>query len=286
MSKTRKLLITFDAFGTLFYPKRPIAAQYGEVARQCGLSNIKDEDVQQNFKKAFKQESKANPNYGKVSGMNPSTWWTNIINNTFQPFLKPENTLPSDLAPKLLHRFSSSEGYALYPDVVPLIKAIRGSDNPGIMGIVTNSDDRVPSILRSLGLQTKELLYPSYSESGEDFAFTAMSYDIGFEKPDKRIFAAAELLAFSGPGGPSEEWELEQWTKVHVGDDYDADVVGAKNAGWKSVLIDREASEQRSGLEWPAEPQDGAHLLDLLKSKDAVGFKSLAELAKWFPNAA
>lgn len=169
--------------------------------------------------------------------------------------------------------------------MVPLIQAIRESDNPGIMGIVTNSDDRVPSILRSLGLQTQKLRYPTYSESGEDFAFTAMSYDIGFEKPDKRIFAAAELLAFSGPGGPTTEWELEQWTRVHIGDDYEADVVGARNAGWKAVLIDREADEQRDGLEWPAEPQSGAHLLDLFKSIDAAGFRSLEDLTKWFPKA-
>ena len=46
----RNLLICFDAFGTLFKPKRPIAEQYGEVARSVGLRGFSDEDVQRCFR--------------------------------------------------------------------------------------------------------------------------------------------------------------------------------------------------------------------------------------------
>jgi len=49
MSK-RNLLLCFDAFGTLFTPKRPIAQQYGEVARSLGLGGFSDEQVQTSFK--------------------------------------------------------------------------------------------------------------------------------------------------------------------------------------------------------------------------------------------
>ena len=49
MSK-RNLLICFDAFGTLFKPKRPIQQQYGEVARSLGLGGFSDEDVNSSFK--------------------------------------------------------------------------------------------------------------------------------------------------------------------------------------------------------------------------------------------
>ena len=46
----RNLLVCFDAFGTLFTPKRPIAQQYGEVARSYGMSGFGDEDVAKSFK--------------------------------------------------------------------------------------------------------------------------------------------------------------------------------------------------------------------------------------------
>lgn len=47
----RNLLICFDAFGTLFTPKLPIAKQYGNVARSFGLmGSFTDEDVGRAFK--------------------------------------------------------------------------------------------------------------------------------------------------------------------------------------------------------------------------------------------
>ena len=49
MSK-RNLLICFDAFGTLFTPKRPVAQQYAEVARSLGLGGFSDDEVQESFK--------------------------------------------------------------------------------------------------------------------------------------------------------------------------------------------------------------------------------------------
>ena len=74
----RNLLLCFDAFETLFHPKRPVAEQYAIVARQCGLDGFTTEDVQASFKKAFSSESKAHPNYGKANGMGAPRWWTNV----------------------------------------------------------------------------------------------------------------------------------------------------------------------------------------------------------------
>ncbi len=83
----RNLLLCFDAFGTLFKPKRPIARQYGEVARQCGLRGFSDEEVQTSFRAAFKSQAGAHPNYGKASGMGAPAWWTNVPTPTrvFRP---------------------------------------------------------------------------------------------------------------------------------------------------------------------------------------------------------
>ena len=74
----RNLLICFDAFGTLFAPKRPVAQQYAEVASSLANRKFTEDEVQISFKKAFKNESKENPNYGKATGMDAEKWWTNV----------------------------------------------------------------------------------------------------------------------------------------------------------------------------------------------------------------
>lgn len=43
-------LVTFDAFGTLFTPRKPISKQYGEVARQYGLQGFSDDDISISFR--------------------------------------------------------------------------------------------------------------------------------------------------------------------------------------------------------------------------------------------
>lgn len=93
-------LITFDAFGTLFTPREPIAKQYSDVARQLGLSGFTESALQSSFHTgmqthhgmpaanrlivdlattaAFKNESRRHPNYGKASGMLANQWWANV----------------------------------------------------------------------------------------------------------------------------------------------------------------------------------------------------------------
>lgn len=67
-----------------------------------------------------------------------------------------------------------------------------------------------------------------------------MSYDVGYEKPDKRIFEAAEgMLGRVIPSSTSLGGALDSkdWVKVFVGDEYRHDVEGALGAGWIPVWI-------------------------------------------------
>jgi len=72
------LLLCFDAFGTLFRPKRSVAQQYAEVARQCGVTGFSDSELEASLKLAFKDEAKRNPNYGRATGLGATKWWTNV----------------------------------------------------------------------------------------------------------------------------------------------------------------------------------------------------------------
>ncbi|KAL8795445.1 MAG: hypothetical protein Q9195_002034 [Heterodermia aff. obscurata] len=225
------ILLTLDAFGTLFTPREPIAKQYGDAARRRGLRGFSNDDVGSSFRKC---------ELGHIGAIVS----TAVITSTFKS-LTPD-TLPKDMVPELLQRFSSSDGYVLYPDVLPFFKAIRihperASHSAGLMlGILTNSDDRVISILESFGLQVNPWRYGmkkvgmahANPKICDDVDFVALSYDVGFEKPHRRIFDATREMADVLP--------FEVSHCIHVGDDLEKDYRGAEAAGWKGLLLDRE----------------------------------------------
>ena len=183
----------------------------------------------------------------------------------------------------------------LLPCVLTILQRLRNhygaTDGRVVVGVITNSDPRVPDILSSLGLRVSTLRFggqPSKQEIPDqayDIEFAVMSYDVGHEKPDKRIFAAAEemLNVISRAGGnATRDIELSLWQKVYVGDEYDKDVIGAVNAGWDAVLIDAEGPAPQKDLKWLDDSSPG-DLRCIFNSSRAVGFSSLGKLAEWFP---
>ncbi|KAH7163460.1 HAD-like domain-containing protein [Dactylonectria estremocensis] len=270
------LLLCFDAFGTLFKPKRPISRQYSEVARQCGISGFSEDELESAFGAAIKDEARRHPNYGKATGLGATAWWTNIIHKTFTPLIKNNGVLPKDLAPKLLHRFSSNEGYDAEPNLASALRALKYQNSRRhfdkiVIGVVTNSDDRVPSILSSL-------------EQDYDIDFHCMSYDVGVEKPDRVIFDAAQLMLTrviairDGKSLTEAKSDMETWQKVYVGDEYAKDVVGALNAGWNPVLLD---SDGYSTDTVRVEDHPIQTLEDTFKEHEVLRVHSIQNLATW-----
>ena len=170
-----------------------------------------------------------------------------MIEATFKP-LAQSGSLPSQLAPELIHRFSTSEGYELYPDVQRLLSLLsrlrRGPDSSSwetfSVGVVTDSDDRVPLILHHLGLKVGARRYsqelhvqPRKSKHYDDIDFVVMSYDVGTGKPCRRMFEAAEDLA----GIASDDVDSRDKTLIHVGDEVEKDFEAAERAGWKGILL-------------------------------------------------
>ncbi|TLD28783.1 hypothetical protein PspLS_04284 [Pyricularia sp. CBS 133598] len=167
-SGPRNILLCLDAFDTLIRPRRPVAEQYAQVAEQCGLTGITPAQVQATFRNAFKQEAKKNPNYGKATNLGATKWWTNVITNTFSPFLKPGQDIPKELAPRLLRRFASDEGYELIEPNLPetlrlLWDGQQHADWNLVVGLVSNCDDRILGIMESLGLRVGPLRYGNLS---------------------------------------------------------------------------------------------------------------------------
>ena len=119
-----------------------------------------------------------------------------------------------------------------FPDAVPALEALRAA---GVRVVAaSNWDVSLHEQLAATGLTP--LLDGALS-----------SAEVGAPKPDPRIFTRALALAGAGP----EE-------ALHVGDDVQADVGGARAAGLEPVLIDREG-----GLEAPPGVRRIASLAEL-----------------------
>lgn len=106
-----------------------------------------------------------------------------------------------------------------------------------IVGVITNSDNRVPSILSNFGLKVGLRRHGNDSQAsvgpGDDINFVILSYDVGFEKPDSEIFDAAKQMV------PGRERFL------HIGDDLQKDYYAANRAGWEGILLDREVEQKQ-----------------------------------------
>jgi putative hydrolase of the HAD superfamily len=103
--------------------------------------------------------------------------------------------------------------YVLYDDVLPTLRFLQARGL--IMGMVTNFREDIDGYVEKLGL--KPFLM-----------FVLTSVQVGFPKPDPRIFQAA--LEKAGVAAPEV---------IFVGDQYLLDIVGARNVGIQPVLIDR-----------------------------------------------
>ncbi|KAL6152054.1 hypothetical protein ACJQWK_04506 [Exserohilum turcicum] len=288
----RDLLLCFDAFGTLFAPSIPIPIAYARAAAHHGIRIGNTQDVGTSFKLAFKQESQRNPNYGKSSGLGSEKWWANIIHATFTPFLRKDQPFPHALTTELLDIYSSSRGYTLFPDVTPFFSTLRAlkqqriretDDWPWhntVVGIVTNSDDRVPGILESLGLSigprrvgTKDNRDKEAS-SHDDISFVVLSYDVGVEKPHSGMFRAAEDML-----GEMVDAGLEEFEKLYVGDEVEKDYFGARDAGWGALLLSRtpEAPSNQGITRVHVKGKDGeTSIVDTISS--------LSDIASWRPS--
>jgi putative hydrolase of the HAD superfamily len=104
-----------------------------------------------------------------------------------------------------------------YPDAVPALTALRGR---GLRLVaVSNWDCSLGTVLEGCGLA--ELLDSAIS-----------SAEAGAPKPDPAIFSAALEVVGCEPG-----------EALHVGDTREEDVVGARAAGIRALLLDRDGTD-------------------------------------------
>jgi putative hydrolase of the HAD superfamily len=127
------------------------------------------------------------------------------------------------IARRVYDAFGDVSRWRAFPDVAPAFERLKARGV--LVGIVSNWDRRLPSLLKGLGL-------------GALVDTVVTSAEVRLHKPDPRIFELA-----------CRRLGVEPEHCAHVGDHFYADVLGAQVAGLVPVLIDRKGVCMPEGVE-------------------------------------
>lgn len=232
--------ITMDVTGTMVQFNGRIEEHYGNAARWCGvaLSPAEVQSIPRGFNQAYKETCAKHPCFGN-SSMSAKQWWRECVVRCLE---LSGARMTRDQEERVFQRvysiFGSHATYSAFEDAAPFLKWAhrRGI----IVGVVSNADERYgDSILPMLDLADK-------------LSFMVFSKEVGEEKPQRKIFDAAVQAA--------EPWLVKErrWGAdaaplipsevLHIGNDFDKDYIGATDAGFQAVLIDR--FKNGEGEEW------------------------------------
>ncbi|MFT0795267.1 HAD-IA family hydrolase [Synechococcus sp. H70.1] len=217
----RPRVIFFDAVGTLLRVRGSVGQAYSQVAAEYGVG-VDPQALDRAFAQAF--ASAPPPACGGLSGSSllawERAWWQQVVRQTFAGVGSlaafGEERFAAFFA-HLFEYFAGADPWELYPETLPVLQALQGE---GIrLGVISNFDSRLPRVLQALGLE-------GY------FSSLTLSTQVGYAKPDPRIFQAA----LETQGIPPE-------AACHIGDSYREDYQGATAAGLRALWLDREGKD-------------------------------------------
>jgi FMN phosphatase YigB (HAD superfamily) len=213
-----------------------------------------------------------------------------VIRESFKPVTS--TYISDEMIDHLMKQFSSNQAYRLFDDVLPFFKFLKATRRKHreeetalawpwrstTVGIITNSDPRVPDIFRSLGLSVRQDRREEQQQQKNlsDISFVTMSYNVGFEKPHVQIFQAAEMAFAELP--IASQISGSDVVKVHVGDDMEQDTFGAMDTGWNAIFLDR---EERFRNEWLMAGAEKPTLSITEKGTEVTVIKDLGVLSFW-----
>ncbi|CAH4038994.1 rhythmically expressed gene 2 protein-like [Pieris brassicae] len=213
--KGKVKLITFDATNTILKFCVSPWKFYANVAEKYGYQ-IHEDEIKKQFLHTYKTLTKRHPNFGRESIL-WENWWREIVQGTFKGKIK-DNEHIKCISNKLIQDYKSSKCWCPADGAVDILEHVKSQCSD--IGIVSNFDPRLHEILQNLNLS-------SY------FKFILTSYEIGYSKPNIKIFESA-----------IEHSKLNLLTDecLHIGDDYEKDYLGAKKAGWQAMLVTNNTS--------------------------------------------
>ena len=195
--------VLFDAAETLFTTRGSVGEIYGRVARKYG-SKVSSNVIQKAFLRHFKGA-------GPLSLDDQKRWWKDIVHRVFNDVGMVQNF--DQFFDEVYEKFRDAQGWVLFPETLEVLEELKRRGFR--LGVISNFDTRIYSVMNSLGIR-------------DFFDAITLSSETGFSKPDREIFDAAVAAI----GLPASQI-------LFVGDSLEDDVEAGLRAGLRAVLIDR-----------------------------------------------
>src|SRR5258708_2395066 len=203
-------VVFFDAGGTLFRPYPSVGDIYARVAWGHGV-DVEPADIESRFHDAWHARNGLVSLTSLTNEKIEREWWRELVKEVFLN-IGTFKDFPA-FFDELYDRFAQAECWRLFDDTRPLLDHLK---NAGYrMGIISNWDHRLFSIVKELGLSPY-------------FAQVFASSAVGISKPGKRIFQK-----------PCETFGIQPKEALHIGDSVEEDYYGAQRAGLQAILLDR-----------------------------------------------
>jgi putative hydrolase of the HAD superfamily len=203
--------VLFDAVGTLIYPDPPVADAYYAAGQRFGSTRTRQE-VGERFHWAFAREDASDAQNdapgNATSEVREYERWQSIVAHVFDDL--PDT---SALLATLWQHFAESRHWRLFDDVAETWRELTARGY--VLGIASNFDERLDALCDAL---------PPLTACVNRF----VSSRLGYRKPSLQFFRAVADALGLPPG-----------QLLLVGDDYKNDYLGARSAGWQSVLLCR-----------------------------------------------
>ena len=216
--KTRAVF--FDLGGTLLVMRRDRI--FRRVLQEAG----RDVDLERIHSAYLKAESWWVPYYAaRVLSAEETAEAYRVLDQKVFSILYPGEREPealriSKLVRKRWPELESEIPLELYSDAEPTLENLARADYA--LGLISNAPADTSRVVEALGL-TKYL------------STIVISGAVGYTKPHPEIFR----IALRRAGVDAAE-------AIHVGDLYEADIVGARNAGMEGILVDRDGTQRGS----------------------------------------
>jgi putative hydrolase of the HAD superfamily len=211
--------VFFDAAGTLFDPREPIARSYARIARNFGL-DASEEQIAAKFHHAFGNASPLAFGPGhppEVLRRFERAWWRERVAETFASlgyFRDFDSCFEA-----LFAYFAEPEHWVAAVEAAPML--LRLKDSGLKLGVISNFDYRLYRILDGLNLK-------------RHFDSITISSEAGYAKPRRELFEVA-----------LGHLKVAAEDALHVGDSEHLDFEAAQAAGLAAVLIDPERAPER-----------------------------------------
>ena len=207
--------VLFDVGETLIHPRESFGAVYARVLGGLGI-DLDPATLERALRTTWAEVSAGLPpgvdRYGVHPGGEPAYWLRFVERTLALAGGCPPGTAERALDP-LRTAFAQPEAWAVYPDVEPTLERL--SRAGARLGVVSNWDSRLPTLLERMGL-------------GRRFDTLAVSSLEGIEKPHPALFERALTRLRATPD-----------RTAHVGDIPELDGAGARAAGVYPVIVDR-----------------------------------------------